>query len=128
MLDTEATQRFHSPAAEVSALLTEHFDTPVRSPYGRGTPTQLAFLLDHEYSRHGLTAGLLKGVDAERVAVLRAASDAAGFDCALALAEVQETWEPSRPTTATATSTTSTREDRKPTTTNSANVSTVPSP
>lgn len=93
VLDTEATPCFHSPAAEVSSLLTKHFDTPVRSPYGRGAPTRLAFLLDHEYSRHGLTAELLKGVDADRVAVLSAAADAAGFDCALALAEVQETWD-----------------------------------
>ncbi|WP_182358951.1 2OG-Fe(II) oxygenase [Tomitella gaofuii] len=99
VLETGSKPRFAGPADEASALLTEHFSTPVRSPYGRelGIPTRLAFLLDHEYSRHGLTPGLLKGADAERVALLRAAASAAECESALALAEVQETWD-ARPT------------------------------
>src|SRR5690625_4281002 len=85
------------PAAEqAAALLTEHFDTSRISSFGGrdlGAPDHLALLLDHEYSRKGLSAGRLKGTDADRVALIRAAADLAGCETALAQADLQETWE-----------------------------------
>lgn len=79
----------------VTELLARHFSTEVTSPYGldRGRPQLLAVLLDHEYSQHGLQTGRLKGVDAQRMVVLDAAATDAGYDYALAAAEITETWD-----------------------------------
>src|SRR6266581_1373332 len=54
---------------------------------------RLVYLLDHEYTQRGLNWSRLKGVDAERVALLRAAAERAGCQAVLALAEVKETWD-----------------------------------
>ena len=51
------------------------------------------FLLDHEYTQRGLAWHRLKGADAERAALLRAAAERAGCETVLALAEVKETWD-----------------------------------
>ncbi|WP_405087612.1 2OG-Fe(II) oxygenase [Microbispora sp. NBC_01389] len=83
-------------AEEVAACLDEHFATPAVLPYGRGQtdpPTRLAYLLDHEYTERGLSWSRLKGSDAARAALLRAAAERAGCDMTLALAEIQETWD-----------------------------------
>jgi hypothetical protein len=81
-------------AAELADLLREHFSTPVPRYYG-GTPTdppnRLVYLLDHEYTPRGLNWRRLKGADATRVALLRAAADQAGCEAILALADVQTT-------------------------------------
>ena len=91
-----------TPAVERStaaaALLKQNFETP-SEPRWRGAseavylPDRLVFLLDHQYSEHSLRWPQLKGEDAARVAVLRDAAEQAGCDVALALAEVQETWD-----------------------------------
>jgi hypothetical protein len=63
-------------------------------PYGRtdpDPPNRLVYLLDHEYTQRGLNWNRLKGVDAERAALLRAAAQRAGRQAVLALAEVKET-------------------------------------
>ena len=63
-------------------------------PYGRtdpAPPNRLVYLLDHEYTQRGLNWKRLKGVDAERAALLRAAAQRAGRQAVLALAEVKET-------------------------------------
>ncbi|MFA1551882.1 2OG-Fe(II) oxygenase [Actinomadura chokoriensis] len=81
---------------ELAACLTEHFATPARLLYGRGhaePPIRLAYLLDHEYTASGFSWSRLKGSDAQRAALLRAAADRAGCDVVLALAEIQETWD-----------------------------------
>lgn len=56
------------------------------------------FLLDHEYTEHGLRWPLLKGLDRPRVAALRAAAEGLGLSVHLALVEVHESWtaEPQR--------------------------------
>jgi hypothetical protein len=54
--------------------------------------TPWVFLLDHEYTEHGLRWALLKGEDRPRVAVLRAAAQALGLTVHLALAEIHEQW------------------------------------
>lgn len=80
---------------ELARCLDEHFGTPVTNPYGRAEtdpPTRLVYLLDHEYTARGLSWTRLKGADAARVSVLRAAADRAGCEVMLALADVQETW------------------------------------
>ena len=83
------------PVEQAAALLRTHFSTPITSPYSdkSETPTRLAFLLDHEYSRRGLTAGRLKGEDARRAGLLIAAAEEAGCEAVLAQTEIQETWE-----------------------------------
>ena len=84
------------PTTELTHCLTEHFTTPITSRYRRGdlsSPNRLVFLLDHEYTQRGLDWRRLKGADAERAALLRAAAGQAGCETVLALAEVKETWD-----------------------------------
>lgn len=82
--------------SDAGRLLREHFTTPVGHRY-RGTsgtpPHRLAFLLDHEYSERGLSWSRLKGTDADRAWLLRAAADVAGCQAVLALTEIKETWD-----------------------------------
>ncbi|MCL2422577.1 MAG: 2OG-Fe(II) oxygenase [Micrococcales bacterium] len=94
LLVTEAPTQVLGPVDEAAALLTEHFAVPGER-WGRETkpPDRLVFLLDHEYSQRGLERGKLKGADTERVALVRSAAQQAGCDTALALAEIQETWD-----------------------------------
>lgn len=82
-------------AAEAAELLRDHFAAPLPRSYGRGPrrPDRIAFLLDHEYTRHALAAGRLKGQDADRVAIIAAAAASADLQTALAQTEVHETWD-----------------------------------
>jgi predicted 2-oxoglutarate/Fe(II)-dependent dioxygenase YbiX len=83
-------------AGELAACLDEHFAAPVTLPYGGGEadpPIRLVYLLDHEYTARGLSWSRLKGSDADRAALLRAAADRAGCEVVLALADIQETWD-----------------------------------
>ena len=50
------------------------------------------YSLDHEYTASGLSWSRLKGSDAKRAGVLRAAAARADCDIVLALADVHETW------------------------------------
>ena len=84
------------PVADLAHCLTEHFTTPATRRYGRtdpDPPNRLVYLLDHEYTQQGLNWNRLKGADAERAALLRAAAERAGCQAVLALAEVKETWD-----------------------------------
>jgi hypothetical protein len=74
-------------AADVSSCLRTHFEAQDR----------LVYLLDHEYTEHGLSFARLKGVDAGRVAVLRAAARERDDEIVLALADVHETWSCDEP-------------------------------
>ena len=80
----------------LASLLRAHFATPP-PPRWRDVPTQppdrLVYLLDHEYTERGLCWHRLKGDDATRAATLRAAAERVDCDIALALAEIQETWD-----------------------------------
>ena len=80
------------PSAEAARYLTEHFTTRV-SRWKSEPPNRLVYLLDHEYTQRGLSWDRLKGADAERAALLRAAAEDAGCEAVLALAEIQETRE-----------------------------------
>jgi hypothetical protein len=76
----------HNEVAEVTSLLHEHFATPVtRYVYGQPAypPNRLVYLLDHEYTPRALSWTRLKGADAARVSLLRAAAEQAG--CAVTL-------------------------------------------
>ncbi len=83
------------PSAEAARYLTEHFTTRVSRWKGddREPPNRLVYLLDHEYTQRGLSWDRLKGADAERAALLRAAAEDAGCEAALALTEIKETWD-----------------------------------
>ena len=84
------------PVADLAHCLTGHFTTPATRRFGRtdlGPPNRLVYLLDHEYTQRGLNWNRLKGVDAERAALLRVAAERAGCEAVLALAEVKETWD-----------------------------------
>ncbi|WP_200182830.1 2OG-Fe(II) oxygenase [Tomitella biformata] len=95
LLDRHAATLALGPTEQLAASLTEHFTSPATTTYGRelGVPTRLAFLLDHEYTQAGLRGGRLKGADAKRVKLLRAAAEQAGCESVLAQAEIQETWQ-----------------------------------
>jgi 2OG-Fe(II) oxygenase superfamily len=91
-----AGQAADQPTAELARCLTEHFTTRVSKRYGTGDldpPRRLVYLLDYEYTERGLSWNRLKGADAERAVLLRAAADQAGCEAVLALAEVKETWD-----------------------------------
>jgi hypothetical protein len=86
--DTAALASDEAPpklAGELAGCIAEHFgdDKPRK---------RLVYLLDHEYTEHGLAWTRLKGSDASRAALLRAAADQADCEVALALADVHETW------------------------------------
>jgi hypothetical protein len=96
LVDTEPAAGEAGPDAELAHCLTEHFTTPAIPRYaGRDLdpPRRLVFLLDHEYTQRGLSWRRLKGADAERAALVRAAAEQAGCETVLALAEVKETWD-----------------------------------
>lgn len=89
------TDGTEGPVEQAAALLRAHFSTPITRPYGtrRDVPARLALLLDHEYSRRGLVADRLKGEDARRGELVRAAAEVAGCEAILAQTEIQQTWE-----------------------------------
>jgi len=92
--DTSRTGGDDGTAAELADLLREHFGTPVPRYYGgpaADTPNRLVYLLDHEYTPRGLSWRRLKGGDASRVALLRAAADEANCEAILALADIKTT-------------------------------------
>jgi 2-oxoglutarate-Fe(II)-dependent oxygenase superfamily protein len=82
-------------AGELARCLDEHFATPVPGRAGSGNvdpSNRLVYLLDHEYTARGLSWARLKGSDARRAALLRAAAEHADCDIVLALADIHETW------------------------------------
>jgi hypothetical protein len=96
LADSETGAQGAGPVADLAHCLTEHFTAPATRRYGRtdpDPPNRLVYLLDHEYTQRGLNWNRLKGVDAERAALLRAAAERAGCQAVLALAEVKETWD-----------------------------------
>ena len=96
LADSGTDARGAGPVTDLAHCLTGHFTTPAVRRYGRadpGPPNRLVYLLDHEYSQRGLNWNRLKGADAERAALLRAAAEGAGCEAVLALAEVKETWD-----------------------------------
>jgi hypothetical protein len=104
LLDGDGGGAAAEPApAAVDALterLREHFTTPLPSRRTwekdappRDPPNRLVCLLDHKYTERGLAWHRLKGEDAARAAVLRAAAERTGCETVLALAEVHETWD-----------------------------------
>ena len=108
LLQGEATgpSAIEAPPANVDAAarcIEEHFTTAVPAhrrsadASGVGTPSRLAYLLDHEYTERGMSWSRLKGDDRRLATVLRAAAAAIDCDVVLALAEVHETWSCSEP-------------------------------
>jgi len=74
--------------AELAGLIREHFSMPVPRYYGgpvTDPPNRLVYFLDHEYTPRGLNWRRLKGADASRVALLRAAAGTEGCESVLAL-------------------------------------------
>ncbi|WP_246510200.1 2OG-Fe(II) oxygenase [Nonomuraea endophytica] len=93
--DTQAAMAESPLVNKLATSLLAHFATPVVLPYSTrkgNPPTRLAYLLDHEYTARGLSWSRLKGADATRGALLRAAAEQADCEITLALAEIQETW------------------------------------
>ena len=84
-----------APSAEAARYLAEHFATRGSRWSGddREPPNRLVYLLDHQYTERGLSWDRLKGADADRAALLRAAAGEAGCEAVLALTEIQETWD-----------------------------------
>lgn len=84
---------------ELAEELAIYFDSPRPPRWGRGDdpprdpPNRLVYLLDHAYTERGLDWKSLKGSDARRATMLRAAGERYGCETALALAEIEETWQ-----------------------------------
>jgi 2OG-Fe(II) oxygenase superfamily len=81
---------------DVARQLREHFTTPVAVQYSRAPavpPDRLVYLLDHEYTERSLSWDRLKGGDAARAGLLRAAADQGDCRVMLALTEIQEMWD-----------------------------------
>jgi 2OG-Fe(II) oxygenase superfamily len=94
MRGTPATGTADGPVPELAGCLAEHFSSPEQVRYGTSEPPKrLVYLLDHKYTERGLRWDKLKGADAERATLLRAAADQADCEAVLALAEIQETWD-----------------------------------
>jgi hypothetical protein len=96
LADAETPAPEAGPVTELADCLTGHFTAPATPRFGGrdlDPPNRLVFLLDHEYTQRGLAWHRLKGVDAERAALLRSAAERAGCETVLALAEVKETWD-----------------------------------
>ncbi|HEX5119722.1 MAG TPA: 2OG-Fe(II) oxygenase [Pseudonocardiaceae bacterium] len=94
--DAETPAPEAGPVTELADCMTEHFTAPATPRYGGrdlDPPNRLVFLLDHEYTQRALAWHRLKGADAERAALLRAAAERSGCETVLALAEVRETWD-----------------------------------
>ena len=92
--DTSRPEGEDGKVAEAAALLREHFATPApRYSYGEPVdpPNRLVFFLDHEYTPRALGWPRLKGADAARASVLRAAAERAGCEAILALADIKTT-------------------------------------
>jgi hypothetical protein len=92
--DTSRPGGDEGTVAELAGLLREHLSTPVPGYYrgpAAGPPKRLVYLLDHEYTSRALKWSRLKGADASRVSLLRAAADRAGCEAILALADVKTT-------------------------------------
>ena len=97
MRGTPAAGSADGPVPELAACLVEHFSSPEQVRYGSSEPPKrLVYLLDHKYTERGLRWDKLKGADAERATLLRAAADKADCEAVLALAEIKETWTPRR--------------------------------
>ena len=79
-----------APAA-LTAALQQHFggqpESAAQAPW--------VYLLEHEYTEHGVRWALLKGEDRARASALRAAAMACGLQVDLALAEIHQTWSAS---------------------------------
>jgi hypothetical protein len=87
LADGEADTQGSGPLADLARCLTEHFAAPATPRYSRtdlDPPNRLVYLLDHEYTQRGLSWNRLKGADAERAALLRAAAERAGCEAVLA--------------------------------------------
>ena len=94
MRGTPATGSADGPVPELAGCLAEHFSSPEQVRYGSSEPPKrLVYLLDHKYTERGLRWDKLKGADAERATLLRAAADKADCETVLALAEIKETWD-----------------------------------
>ena len=101
LLDTGTRQPPGAGTAldEAAARLREHFAAPVDKSYLQAPvvpPKRLIYLLDHEYTERSLDWDRLKGGDAARAGLLRAAAEQEGCLVMLALTEVEESWAVSR--------------------------------
>ena len=97
MLRGDTTPRQEGDAgtvAELADLLREHFGTPATHSWGHrraDPPSRLVYLLDHEYTPRALKWTRMKGADARRVPLLRAAAETVGCEAILGLADVRTT-------------------------------------
>lgn len=99
MLSVGTSEAPQLPARQLERLqssVCEFLETPTPVRWGckeeAAPPDRLVYLLDHQYTRSGLSWTHLKGADTVRVAALRAVAERLDCDVALALADVHETW------------------------------------
>ena len=84
-----------SAVDDLAASVEHHFDLAVREYSWRepARPEKLVYLLDHDYTQRSISWHRLKGVDARRVAALRAAARRLDCEVLLGLADIEEIWD-----------------------------------
>lgn len=83
------------PPIDNSALkkaLAEHFASHKNKTNNYDHPIRLLYLMDHDYTQHGLSWQLLKGIDRVRAAAFQKTAEELGLRLYLVLASVKETW------------------------------------
>jgi len=99
LVTQDAVKAAEIPSETVGALINavhDFWNTPIPSPWTPGKfddpPDRLVYLLDHEYTRSGISWTQLKGADVVRVAALRQVAERLDAEIFLALADAHETW------------------------------------
>ena len=80
-------ERWKNPV--LTSALSNYFNREVGSG---GRPPVLTYLLDHEYSKHGLSWGALKGRDSQDALSFLEAAHELGLKAHLALVNIHEQW------------------------------------
>jgi hypothetical protein len=79
---------------EAVSALKQYFETKEDLPsYRRDEPKWFVYFLNHQYTMKSLDWKLLKGVDKESAATLKAVAQELELDLYLAQADIQETWD-----------------------------------
>jgi hypothetical protein len=83
------------PADDLAAAVRRYFAEPLTARWVGDSPERpdrLVYLLDHQYTRRGLSWNRLKNADARRAAALRETARQLDCEIFLALADVHEVW------------------------------------
>jgi len=84
----ENSEKYSATYPELMRALKNYFDLNIP----KEGPRKLVYLLDHDYTEHGLSWDNLKGRDIETVKALRELAEILDLEIYLTLADVRENW------------------------------------